>query len=227
MEIKKAPKVDLQNKRTLFMEIGLVTTLVLVIVMFSCSQQEKNISDFTKDQGPVETEMTDITIQDQKPPEPVKTTITVITDIINVVKDNTKIATNFDFAEFDNAEITIQKPQIKEEAVDNDEPFIIAEEMPKFMGGDLDKFRRWVQERLRYPTIAAENGIQGTVVLSFVVERDGSLTSVSVLQAPDRSLSDEATRILQTSPKWTPGKQRSTPVRIKYTLPVQFKLADG
>ena len=227
MEIKKSSKVDLQNKRTLFLEIGLLTSLMLVIVMFSCSQKEKSIMSLTKDEGPIMQELIDITVQVQKPPEPVKTTITVISDIINVVKDNTKIATEFSFAEFETADITVQKAAVKEEVIESDEPFIIAEEMPQFMGGDLNKFRSWVQERLRYPTIAAENGIQGTVTLSFVVERDGTLTSISVLQTPDRSLSEEATRVLQTSPKWTPGKQRSTPVRIKYTLPVQFKLQDS
>ena len=85
-------------------------------------------------------------------------------------------------------------------------------------------FRNWVQERLRYPTIAAENGISGRVTLTFVIEKDGSLTNIQVLQSPDRSLSDEAIRVLESSPKWTPGKQRSTPVRVKYTLPVEFRI---
>ena len=96
--------------------------------------------------------------------------------------------------------------------------------MPTFRGGDLNAFRNWVQGKLRYPQIAAENGISGRVVLSFVVERDGSLTNIQVLQSPDRSLGEEATRVVSSSPKWEPGMQRNQPVRVKYTLPVVFQI---
>ena len=96
--------------------------------------------------------------------------------------------------------------------------------MPSFQGGDLNKFRNWVQERVRYPQIAQENGVSGKVVLSFVIEKDGTLTNIEVLQSPDRSLADEAVRVLKTSPKWEPGQQRNQPVRVKYTLPVDFRI---
>ena len=96
--------------------------------------------------------------------------------------------------------------------------------MPTFQGGDLMKFREWVQKRLRYPQIAQENGISGRVTLSFVIEKDGSLTNIEVMQSPDRSLSEEAIRVVQSSPKWTPGKQRNQPVRVSFTLPVMFQL---
>ena len=72
--------------------------------------------------------------------------------------------------------------------------------------------------------IALENGIQGRVVLSFVIEKDGRLTNIQVLQTPDRSLSEEAIRVLSKSPKWSPGKQRNQVVRVKYTLPVDFRV---
>ena len=92
------------------------------------------------------------------------------------------------------------------------------------MGGDLGVFRNWVQKQLNYPPIAQENGIQGKVIIQFVVEKDGRLTNVQVLSTPDRSLSEEAVRVLQLSPRWSPGKQRNQPVRIKYTLPVDFRI---
>ena len=85
-------------------------------------------------------------------------------------------------------------------------------------------FRNWVMERIRYPQIAQENNITGRVLLMFVVERDGSLTNIQVLQTPDSSLSDEAIRVLKTSPKWTPGRQGNKAVRVKYTLPVEFRI---
>jgi protein TonB len=86
------------------------------------------------------------------------------------------------------------------------------------------KFRSWVQGKLKYPQIAQENGISGKVTLTFVIERDGTLTNIQVMQSPDRSLADEAVRVLQSSPKWTPGKQRNAPVRVRYTLPVEFRI---
>ena len=119
-----------------------------------------------------------------------------------------------------------QAKQITEilEIVEDDAPVLIAEEMPSFQGGDLNTFRNWVQSRLKYPQVALENNVQGQAVMSFVIERDGRLTGIQVLQAPDRSLGDEAARVLAMSPKWKPGKQRNSPVRVKYILPVVFKI---
>ncbi len=115
----------------------------------------------------------------------------------------------------------------KEEVADNlDEPFFISEQMPIFQGGDLSTFRRWVQSNVKYPQIAQEDGISGKVILSFVIERDGKLTNIQVLQTPDRSLSEEAIRVVSSSPKWEPGLQRGTPVRIKYTLPIDFRISN-
>jgi protein TonB len=173
----------------------------------------------------VEEEITDITTQDQKPPEPPKKVeMQVLSDVLNVVTNDTKIETEFDFSEFSEDIEIVQQIEVVEEAAEDDAPFIIAEEMPKFQGGDLMKFRSWVQGKLKYPQIAQENGISGKVTLTFVIERDGSLTNIQVMQSPDRSLADEAVRVLQSSPKWTPGKQRNSPVRVRYTLPVEFRI---
>ena len=108
--------------------------------------------------------------------------------------------------------------------LDDERPFIKVEKMPSFRGGDLMTFRNWVMERIRYPQIAQENSIQGRVLLSFVIERDGSLTNVQVLQSPHSSLSDEAVRVVKASPKWSPGKQGDKVVRVKYTLPIEFRV---
>ena len=106
----------------------------------------------------------------------------------------------------------------------DDQPFVRVEQMPSFMGGDLLTFRKWVQSKVRFPEYAQENGISGRVLLMFVIEKDGSLTNIQVIQSPDPSLSNEAIRILKSSPKWTPGKQRNQTVRVKYTLPVDFRI---
>ena len=152
------------------------------------------------------------------------TKLSDITDILNIVTNDTKISTEVDFAEFEEDVEIIQQVAVEEENIEDDQPFVKVEEMPTFQGGDLNKFRNWVQSKVRYPQIAQENNISGRVFLMFVVERDGSLTNIQVLQTPDTSLSDEAIRVLKTSPKWKPGKQRNQTVRVKYTLPIDFRI---
>ena len=225
MELKKSPKADLNNKRGLMLEIGLIVALLAIIAVFSYTPTEYRIEKVEQSFGPVEEEITEITRQDQKPPEPPKRTeITVITDILNIVTNDEKIETSVDFAEFAEDVEIIQQVAVEEENIEDDQPFVKVEQMPSFMGGDLMTFRNWVMSKVRFPQIALENQISGQVLLSFVVERDGSLTNIQVLQTPDSSLSDEAIRILKTSPKWTPGKQRNQSVRVKYTLPIDFRI---
>lgn len=112
------------------------------------------------------------------------------------------------------------------EAPDSDVPFLIAETMPRFRDGDLNSFRIWLQSQVRYPAEAVEKKIQGRVTVTFIIEKDGSLTNIALLQSPDKSLSDEARRTLESTPagSWTPGMQKGVPVRIKYTLPIDFRL---
>ncbi len=148
----------------------------------------------------------------------------MIADLLQVVTNETKIATDINFAEFDEDTEVLQQVEVKEEIIEDDQPFLTAETMPSFQGGDLNTFRKWVQDNVRFPQIALENGISGRVVLSFVIEKDGRLTNIQVLMTPDRSLSEEAIRVLNKSPKWSPGKQRNQVVRIKYTLPVDFRM---
>lgn len=107
----------------------------------------------------------------------------------------------------------------------DDEPFLIAETMPLFRGGDLNAFRAWAQRQIVYPAEAIKQGIEGRVVLSFVIEADGSVSNIVALQSPDQLLTDEARRVIASSPAgaWTPGQQRGKNVAVKYTLPVDFR----
>lgn len=225
MEIKKSPKADLQNKRGLLLEIGLIVALALVIAAFAYTPKEHRIEQVDLNYGPVDEQIVEITRQDQKPPEPPKKVeVKVIADLLQVVTNETKIATDINFAEFDEDTEVLQQVEVKEEIIEDDQPFLTAETMPSFQGGDLNTFRKWVQDNVRFPQIALVNGISGRVVLSFVIEKDGRLTNIQVLMTPDRSLSEEAIRVLNKSPKWSPGKQRNQVVRIKYTLPVDFRM---
>lgn len=225
MELKKTPRADLQNKRGLLLEIGIVISLLLVIGAFAYTPKEHRIEQMEQEVIVIEEEMMEVTRQDQKPPEaPKKTEMKVIADMLSIVKNDTKITTEVDFGEFDEDTEIVQIVEVKEEEIEDEEIFISAETMPSFQGGDLNVFRNWVQGKLRYPQIAQENGISGNVILQFVIEKDGSLTNIVVLRTPDRSLSEEAIRVLNQSPKWSPGKQRNQAVRVKYTLPVSFRI---
>lgn len=225
MELKKTPRADLQNKRGLLLEIGIVISLLLVIGAFAYTPKEHRIEQMEQEVIVIEEEMMEVTRQDQKPPEaPKKTEMKVIADMLSIVKNDTKITTEVDFGEFDEDTEIVQIVEVKEEEIEDEEIFISAETMPSFQGGDLNVFRNWVQGKLRYPQIAQENGISGNVILQFVIEKDGTLTNIVVLRTPDRSLSEEAIRVLNQSPKWSPGKQRNQAVRVKYTLPVSFRI---
>ncbi len=225
MELKKNPKADLKRVRGLLLEIGLIVALALVIVAFTYTPKEHRIEQVEVDYGPIEEQITEITRQDTKtPPPPKKVEVKVITDLLQVVTNDTKVEMEVDFAEFEEDTEIIQQVAEKEEVIEDDQPFLFAEDMPTFQGGDLASFRNWVMGKIRYPQMAAENGISGRVIATFVIEKDGSLSNVEILQSPDRSLSDEATRVLLTSPKWVPAKQRNQPVRLKFTLPIEFKI---
>ena len=101
--------------------------------------------------------------------------------------------------------------------------FEVVEQMPSFPGGDA-ALMAFLSKNIKYPVVAEENGIQGRVIATFVVERDGSITDVKVVKSVDPSLDKEAVRVLKSMPKWIPGKQNGSAVRVKYTVPVTFRL---
>ena len=141
-------------------------------------------------------------------------------------KTNTAIGT-FDVKGNDEAEgevlkakevVVDEKPKEEETKV-----FDVVEQMPSFPGGDAE-LMKFLNSHIKYPAVAEENGIQGRVVATFVVERDGSITDVKVIKSVDPSLDKEAIRVLKSMPKWIPGKQNGSAVRVKYTVPVTFRL---
>lgn len=229
MELKKSTKADLQNKKSTFMLTGIVISMCLAISLFSWSKSEKKIETMAVAVEEVEQEVAEITIQEEKPIE-VPKTIIVTSDILNIRSDNTKIDNNIQI--FDESMLTDSNIEIKdfgnskaaEEEVKEDIPVLKADKMPTFQGGTDAKFKNWVQEGLVYPQTAADNGISGTVVVQFVIERDGSLTNIKVLRSVDRDLDATAVNKIKQSPKWTPGENRGRPVRVTFTIPVQFRL---
>ncbi|MCX6255057.1 MAG: energy transducer TonB, partial [Bacteroidia bacterium] len=105
---------------------------------------------------------------------------------------------------------------------DTGNAFFIVEVMPSFKGGDINKFREWVQKRTNYPQIAIDRKIKGRVFLTFIVETDGSVTNVTIVKGVDPIIDDEAVKVIQASPKWSPGLQRGQPVRVRYSMSLLF-----
>ena len=111
-----------------------------------------------------------------------------------------------------------EPPKVEESKV-----FDVVEEMPQFPGGPSALFE-YLSKNIKYPVVAEENGVQGRVIVTFVVERDGSITDVKVVKSVDPSLDKEAQRVVKSMPHWIPGKQNGSAVRVKYTVPVTFRL---
>lgn len=109
-----------------------------------------------------------------------------------------------------------------QEGEPTDEPFFMVEVMPSFKGGDINKFRDWIQKRTNYPRIAIDNKIEGRVFLTFIIETDGAVSSVTVIKGVDPLIDNEAVKAIQASPKWSPGLQRGQPVRVRYSMSLLF-----
>lgn len=231
MELKKSPKADLENKRSYFLQIGIIVALAACIAMFSWSQKERVIQVVEQAPVAVETEMMEVTVQeDKRPPAPMKTQAVAISEILNVVKNDAKIEQTINILDLDvtqdlAVDVTRFGGNYKGEGeVQEDEPVIIAEEMPSFQGGDVNAFAKWCGKHIVYPPVAVDNGSQGKVTVQFVVERDGSISRVTVLRGVDKYLDEEAVRVVKSAPKWKPGMNRGKPVRVYVQVPINFVL---
>ena len=228
MEIKKTEKANLENKKLLFTEIGLIVSLLIVFIAFEWTQEEVKVSNL-EDTTQVITEEEIIPItQETPPPPPSAPKIPILSDQIDIVDDEIELDDDMFMNLEDDASIGVEimdYVEVEEEVVEEEAiPFQLVEEKPSFQGGDANQFSKWVNSRLVYPEIAKENGVQGRVTLQFTVEKDGSVTKVKVLRGVDPSLDKEAVRVVSQSPKWKPGKQRDRAVPVTYTFPVIFQL---
>lgn len=226
MEKKKNERADLQNKRLLFTEIGCILALAVVYFGFEYTTAEVRTAALEDAGTVVEVEdMIPITF-DTPPPPPALPQI-VLSDILDIVDDDIEVDDEHILLPDDfDAPVLITDcfEIVEEEAEEETLPFILVEEKPKFNGKDANEFSRWVNQRLDYPQVCIENGVQGRVTLEFTIKADGSLTDIKVLRGVDPALDSEAVRVVQSSPKWTPGRQRDRAVAVTYTFPVIFRL---
>ena len=225
MELKKSPKADLEKKKGIFLQIGLIVALSLLWGAFEWKSDIDKDSAFAQKQAvDVEEEVIPITTQ-VKPPPPPPPPPPAMSETFKLVEDDVELEDEFVAVDVEATEETVIDVVIEEEEeVVEEEVFLRVEKMPTFKGGDLNTFRNWVQGRLKYPTIAAENGIQGVVYLEFVVNGKGEVCKIRTLRGVDPLIDKEAERVVKTSPKWSPGEQRGKAVSVKYTLPIKFVL---
>ena len=228
MEIKKSEKANLENKKLLFVEVGLVISLAITLFAFEWTSTETEVAMLDDTQELVlEEEIIPIT-QEAPPPPPAAPKIPVLSDQIDIVDDEIEVDDDLFMNLEDDSSLGVEimdYVEVEEEVVEEEAiPFQLVEEKPSFQGGDANQFSKWVNSRLVYPEIAKENGVQGRVTLQFTVEKDGSVTKVKVLRGVDPSLDKEAVRVVSMSPKWKPGKQRDRAVPVTYTFPVIFQL---
>jgi periplasmic protein TonB len=223
MEAKKTPKADLESKKRIFLQVGIIFALVVVWMAFEWRQYERTYVDL----GDLEIEIIeeeDIPITRQEtpppppPPEPSQELI-IVDDDVEIDEEftiDTEATVYTQVQEF--APVFIQEEEVEEEQI-----FTIVEDDPTFPGGQ-SALMQYLQSNLRYPTMAREAGIQGTVFVTFVVERDGSITDVRVLRGVGGGLDEEAIRVVRNMPRWTPGRQRGQAVRVQFNLPIRFVL---
>ena len=227
MEIKKSPKADLESKKTTGVLIGLVLILAAMFVAFEWTKRDFVI---TADSGiqevAFEEEMVPITEQEepkQAPPPPeapkVEEVLQIADNDANV--EETTIQSNEDKGQA--VEVKYVPAVVEEEEVEEQQIFQVVEEMPEFPGG-MAECMKFLAKNIKYPTIAQENGVQGRVIVQFVVNKDGTIVDPVVVRSVDPYLDKEALRVIKAMPKWKPGKQRGKAVRVKYTVPVTFRL---
>ena len=228
MELKKSKLADLEKRKGMFVEIGLVVTLAIVLVAFEWTKgADKNNDESVVSEIQFEDEMMQITRREEPKPEP-KPEQPKVAEVLEIVEDDVEIDDDFDFdmEATDNTEYDFTSLMTDDdEEIEEEEVFYIVEDMPTFNGGDpATEFRKYIAQNLQYPEIAAENGVSGRVIVQFAVSRTGQVVDAIVVRSVDPALDKEAIRVVMSSPKWTPGKQRGKAVKVLFTFPINFVL---
>lgn len=229
MEVKKSPKADLENKRSTWLLVGYVIVLAFMFIAFEWTKRDvkidtsQTVADLVFEEE-IEIPITEQPEQATPPPPPeapaVVESLTIVDDDMEV--ESTEIASSEETGQA--VEIAYVPPTVEEEEVVEQEIFEVVEQMPEFPNGGMAGLMQYLSKNIKYPTIAQENGTQGRVTVQFVVNADGSIVDAKVIRGVDPYLDKEALRVINSMPKWKPGMQRGKAVRVKYTVPVMFRL---
>ena len=228
MEIKKSEKASLENKRLIFAEVGLIAALLVVYAGFESSTRAKEVALLQGNTLIDDEDDVFVTFLETPPPAPEVPALPMLSDELEIVDDDVTVDLDFQSLDDTDAPVDILEYKFQEVVEEEDEeeviPSVVVQQKPKFQGGDVNGFSKWVNSRLVYPEQAKEMGIQGRVVLQFTIGKDGRLQDLKVLNTPDQTLAEEAVRVVSSSPKWEPGRQRDRAVNVSYTFPVIYQL---
>jgi len=226
MERKKSKKADLENKKGMFIQIGLVVALSIILIAFEWTSKP-NDDDDTEMVAQIAMEDEMIVTRRQEPPEEQpKPETPQVAEVLDIVEDDVEIDDfDFDMEVDEDTEYDFTMIEDEEEEVEEEQIFYIVEDMPTFNGGDpAIEFRKYIAQNLEYPEIAAENGISGRVIVQFAINSTGNVVDAVVVRSVDPALDKEAIRVVMNSPKWTPGRQRGKAVKVLFTFPINFVL---
>lgn len=219
----------MENKRSTWLLVGYVIVLAFMFIAFEWTKRDVKIDTSQAVADLVFEEEIEIPITEQPeqatpPPPPeapaVVESLTIVDDDMEV--ESTEIASSEETGQA--VEIAYVPPTVEEEEVVEQEIFEVVEQMPEFPNGGMAGLMQYLSKNIKYPTIAQENGTQGRVTVQFVVNADGSIVDAKVIRGVDPYLDKEALRVINSMPKWKPGMQRGKAVRVKYTVPVMFRL---
>lgn len=237
MEPKKNPKSDLEKNKRMFFEVGLVVALALVLTGLnwkSYDESEFELGELNLDE--IEEEIIPVTEQQKPPPPPPPPP--KAPEVIEVVEDDEEIEEEIEIDTEADQDTEIEIMEQPEENIQEEQIFTVVENMPT-MPGCEDKKSKMEKDQCttqkifqhlasvqKYPQMAKEAGIQGTVFVSFVIGKDGDVSEVEVLRGVSggKALDKEAVRMIKSLPSFNPGQQRGKPVKVRYNLPVRFTL---
>lgn len=225
MEIKKSQKADLERKKPIYVQIGLVLALSLVLFGFEYKSYDKIEEDETSvTQAAVIEEVVMQTKQEAKPEPPPPAQVQ--TTLLNIVDNNIKVENDLEVDAGDDNKKNEEYQEVAQEApkdVEEAEVFSVVEDAPMYPGGDEARMK-FLRDNLKYPQLARESGIDGTVYIEFIIEVNGSISKPVIKRDIGGGCGDEALRVVKAMPKWAPGKQRGKAVRTQFVLPIKFIL---
>lgn len=225
MQAKKTEKANLETKKVVWIQFGLIIALVIVFVALEWKSYEKRELDLgQREVIDITEEIIPLTEQKVKPPPPPPpkqvTVINIVEDDVEIEDDEIEIDADVDM----DTEVEEYIPvEMDEDIIEEAEIFSVVESMPSFPGGEAQLYR-YLGKSIHYPTMAQESGVQGRVYVTFVVEVDGSITDIKILRGIGGGCDEEAMRVVRAMPRWNPGKQRGQSVRVQFNLPVRFVL---
>ncbi|MDY6326982.1 MAG: energy transducer TonB [Bacteroidales bacterium] len=228
MIAKKTDKGNLENKRGLFLLVGFAVVLALVYAGFELFATEDKAPAFEMVDDDFITVMDeDVIATDQTPPPPPEPQQQQAEVVINIVENNVAVNTDLDFSvDFDEndviEDISDEPIEVVEDVADEEPPMMFTEEMPEYPGGP-EALNAFLTREIQYPEVARNNGITGTVLIEFVVEKDGRVSNAKVKVPLFPECDKEAVRGVMAMPKWKPGKNMGKPVRCFYQVPVTFR----